>query len=191
MRIPPIFKAPLLRRLSLGLSTLLLLGTSSCLSDDDPTDEYDEWREANDAYITQVADSINDAGEPIYTRIVPIWEPTTYVLVKWHRKAPEGSLKPLDNSLVDITYRGSLYNGTVFDDSFSNTEYGDSITRTTPQNMVTGMHAALVNMAPGDSVTMVMPASAAYGSVGTTGINPYSTLIFDVAMKKIVKYDRP
>ena len=71
------------------------------------------------------------------------------------------------------------------------TTYGDSLYRTRVNNVITGWQIALTNMHEGDSVTVVVPYNAAYGSTGSGAIAPYSTLIFDVMLKKVQAYETP
>lgn len=158
---------------------------TSCLDDDDDKN-YDDWRKENEEYVAKQ----ENAGE--YERIVPVWAPGLFVLMKYHQRAADYAtlIPPLSTSTVDIKYRGMLIDSTQFDSSFSQTTYGDSIYRCVPNKMVAGFWTALTNMVPGDSVTVIIPAQAGYGVKGSgSTIKPYSTLIFDIKMKQIVKYD--
>ncbi|MDE5846117.1 MAG: FKBP-type peptidyl-prolyl cis-trans isomerase [Muribaculaceae bacterium] len=112
------------------------------------------------------------------------------ILAQWHndRSLTAGNLVPMDNSTVDIIYEGKYYNGVTFDSSFSQTTYGDSIYRCKPTDMISGFWAMLTNMHVGDSVTCVIPSSAGYGA-SSSSLMPYSTLVFNIKLKSIYKYE--
>lgn len=163
---------------------------SGCFDDDDT--DYTDWRARNLNYIDSLA-HLKENGVDIYTRYVPVWEPGTYVLMKWHndRNLTKGNPSPWSTSTVDVKYKGTTAYGLPFDSSYNQTRYGDSIYRTTPAANVTGFHAALVNMHVGDSVTVVIPYQAGYGSTGSGAILPFSTLIFDIKLKAINALEVP
>ncbi|MDE7190513.1 MAG: FKBP-type peptidyl-prolyl cis-trans isomerase, partial [Muribaculaceae bacterium] len=101
------------------------------------------------------------------------------------------NLMPLDNSTVDVKYCLRNIEGTVIESSYSTTTYGDSIYRTQPNANVIGFWTGLTNMHVGDSVTMVIPYQAGYGSASQRALLPFSTLIFDVKLKSIYRYETP
>lgn len=161
---------------------------TSCLKDDDDTPDYTEWRKENEAYVAARLDSTDK-----YDKFSPVWAPDAFVLIQWHSR-PEGystMLRPMDNSLVDVKYCGRRIDGTVFDSSYPQTANGDSIYRTKPNSNVLGFWATLTQMVPGDSVTVIIPARYGYGATGQGKITPFTTLIFDLKLKKIVKWDAP
>lgn len=169
---------------------ILPLLATSCLSSDDDNNDYTQWNEKNNAWVAEQEQKTNEDGTPYYKRIVPVWAPGTYVLMHWHKRAAEETrVVPMSNSTVDVKYEGKLLDGTVFDSSYTNVQYGDSIARFKPSSTVAGFHTALVNMAPGDSVTIVIPSNGAYGVSGTGSVKPYSALEFDVMMKSIVYFE--
>lgn len=164
---------------------------TSCLGNDDE-DDYTEWRDRNIEYINQCEQSTIN-GQQEYTKFAPLWAPGTYVLIKWHndRSLTQNRLSPLDNSTVDVIYSLSNIDSVMLDNSFSQTQYGDSIYRCKPYENVTGFWAGLTQMHIGDSVTMVMPYTAGYGATSYQSIEPYSTLIFNVKMVGIPAYELP
>lgn len=171
---------------------LLAMMFTSCLKDDDDNNfDYGAWRKLNDAYITQ-AENQTENGQKVYTKITADWAPNDYVLVKWHndRSLTEKNLVPLSNSTVNIKYELEDVEGTAIENSYSNTEYGDSIYQSQPNRNIVGMWLALTNIHEGDSVTLVIPSGSGYGLTQTGSIMPFSTLIFHVKLKKIVKYDK-
>lgn len=180
-----------LRRLPLlALPLLMAAGVSSCL--DDNEEDYEDWRKKNDAYVERQRDSITPAGEQYYNCYAPEWSPKQYVLIHWHTRPADwqNKIHPLSNSTVDIKYEGRDCDGKVFDSSYSRTTPADSIYRTRPNQLVAGFWAALTQMVPGDSVTVVIPAISGYGAMKQSGIKPYSALTFDIKLKSIVKFEK-
>ncbi len=180
--------------LLVGAATLLSL--SSCLkeSEEETNEEkYKQWKLDNEAFIQNASLQRDEQGEPFYTRAVPVWAPQIYALLRWHndRSLTADSLRPLSNSTVNVIYSGELYDGTEFDNSYSMTTNGDSIYQTQPQTNIPGFWIALENMHVGDSVTAVVPWQAGYGYTGTSGIKPFSTLVFHIKLKSIVHYQTP
>lgn len=96
----------------------------------------------------------------------------------------------MDNSTVNIKYACIDIFDNVINDSYSMTTYGDSIYQTTPASMITGVRAALPMMHIGDSVTLVMPYTAAYGTSAYGSIKPYSTLKFSLKLVSIPNYEK-
>lgn len=164
---------------------------SSCLKDKEEED-YSAWRQENIDFVAKAEAETVD-GKKVYEKIVPSWAPGEFVLIKWHndRALTANNLSPLDNSLVDIKYEMKNINGDDWGDSYSSTTYGDSIYQSRPCNNIVGMWAALTQMHVGDSVTLIIPASAAYGAAARSPILPYSALIYNVKLKKIKAYELP
>ncbi|MCM1152536.1 MAG: FKBP-type peptidyl-prolyl cis-trans isomerase [Muribaculum sp.] len=171
---------------------LMMSGLCSCLDSNDNEEDYTEWRKENEAYLDKALNATSDDGTPLYTKIVPDWASSTYTLIQWHndRSATSKNLTPMDNSTVDIKYAAININEEVINSSYSLTANGDSIYRTTPASMITGVRAALANMHVGDSVTLVMPYTAAYGTSLYGSIKPYSTLKFNLKLVSIPDYEK-
>lgn len=171
---------------------LLLPALASCIKDNEV--DYTQWKADNEQYVSEQQQRTAEDGTPYYEQLTVDWLPGVTVLVHWHKRPADHDrvMKPLDNSTVDIKYAGRLYDQTAFDDSYSRTTYGDSIYRCRPNQMVRGFWATLTQMVPGDSVTVVIPAIAAYGVSGNgSTIKPYSALEFDIMMKRVVSYETP
>ena len=84
---------------------------------------------------------------------------------------------------VKVHYTGTLIDGTVFDSSVKRGEPA-----VFPVNaVIRGWVEALQMMKVGDKWKLYIPYDLAYGSRGTRGIPPYSTLIFEVELLEIVK----
>lgn len=163
---------------------------SSCLNDEEQED-YLEWRQENLAYIDNAAAETSSDGKAKYEKIIPFWDQSSYVLMRWHndRSKTANNLRPLDNSTCNVKYLLTDIEGDTIDSSYSLTQYGDSIFQCQPTGMVTGFWVALTNMNIGDSVTAIMPYTAGYGVYGSGSILPYSTLIFQIKLVDIPSFE--
>lgn len=172
-----------------ALAACLVLPLASCL-DDDNLKDYGEWKEKNEEFILEKQYSMSADGSYVYERINAGWAPDIFVLMKWHndRLLTEKNLVPLDNSTVDVKYQVMLMDSTIMDSSYSRT---DSVYTSQPYKNIPGFWLALTNMHVGDSVTVIIPWQAAYGSTGSGDIKPYSALIFDMKLKGIPYYQTP
>lgn len=90
---------------------------------------------------------------------------------------------PDSNDIVTVNYRGTLIDGTVFDESKGNPiEF--------PVNgVIRGWTEALLMMKPGAKFKLFIPGNLAYGERGGPGgkIGPNETLIFDVELLSFKK----
>lgn len=177
------------------LPALLMFGAglvlTSCFDDEKtPEQTYAEWKSRNEQYLADAAALKGEDGSLYYSRITPSWAPNTYILIHWHNDTTltASNLVPIDNSVTSITYQLFDIDGKEISNSFSNS---DSTYTSRPSQNIIGMWAALTNMHVGDSVTMVLPSTAGYGSVGRTSIPPYSTLVYGVKLKAIPAYEIP
>ena len=179
-----------MKKLFFALPLLPLL-LSGCLKDDNGSIPYMEWKKQNDEYITRLESEVS-AGTSEYTKFSPDWAPYNSVFIKWHndRSLTASNLKPLSTSTVNITYSMTDIDGNDLGDSFSATVWGDSIYQSKPNQNILGMWIAMINMHEGDSVTMVIPYISGYGARAMSTIKPYSNLIYNVKMKKVVKYEK-
>lgn len=181
----------ILRYISFGAIALMMsTGLTGCFSDDEPED-YTEWKAENENYFAEKEAETDAQGNKVFEKIEPTWCPGVYSLAQWHndRSATAANLVPMDNSTVDVIYEGQYVDGTVFDNSYRNTTYGDSIYRCKPSDNIVGFWSVLTTMHVGDSVTCVIPSNAGYG-VSSSSILPYSTLIFKIKLKSIYKYNQ-
>ena len=87
-------------------------------------------------------------------------------------------IQPQDT--VWVNYRGSLLDGTVFDENDS-TEF-------VANRVIRGWTEGLGLLGEGGKATLYIPAELAYGSRGNRDIEPNSTLIFDVEVLKVGKF---
>lgn len=176
--------------LCLSAAVALAISSTSCLHD--KTEDHSQWRAENVEYVTR-CEAMTENGVKVYEKVIPTWSPSTFVLIHWHndRSLTANNLTPLDNSTVWVKYRLRNIQDTVVESSYKRTSPADSIYQTRPLNNVTGFWAALTQMHVGDSVTAVIPAEAGYGSTSSGSLLPYSTLIFDIKLQKIVAFETP
>lgn len=169
------------------LSIVAGAGLTSCLGGDDNSYDYEEWINENESYFTRMTDTIGADGKKVFEKLTPVWAPSVSILARWHndRSLTASNLVPMDNSTVDIVYQGSYCNGVVFDSSYYE---ADSIRSFQPCSLIAGFWTMLTNMHVGDSVTCVIPQNAGYGA-SSTSIMPYSTLVFNIKLKAIKKYE--
>lgn len=178
--------------LTLSLVTLSVVGCSPETEKDKEQEKQAKkdkaWIQANENFYTDVAKTTDAEGKLFYETLVPVWNTGESVLIHYYndRSQTEKNLRPLYNSTVAIKYHGELYNGTRFDDSYSNT---DSLTNFQVNNVVGGMTIALTNMHVGDSVRVVMPADLGYGSKASKTVPAYSTLLFNIKLVDIPNYE--
>ena len=90
-------------------------------------------------------------------------------------------VKPAATDTVTTHYEGKLLNGEIFDSSLARGEPASF-----PLNQVIpGWTEALQLMPVGSKYRLFIPPDLAYGSRGTPGIPPQSTLIFEVELIEI------
>ncbi|MGH6817109.1 MAG: FKBP-type peptidyl-prolyl cis-trans isomerase [Hyphomicrobiaceae bacterium] len=90
---------------------------------------------------------------------------------------------PTPNDIVNVTYRGWLIDGTVFDE----TPPGQTATFPAGQ-LIPGWVEALQLMKEGDEWEIVLPSELGYGAQGAGGvIPPNQTLVFNMALLGVQK----
>ena len=90
----------------------------------------------------------------------------------------EYKVQPQDT--VWVNYKGTLLDGTVFDENDS--------TQFVANRVIRGWTEGLGLLGEGGKATLYIPADLAYGERGNRGIAPNSTLIFDVEVLKVGKF---
>lgn len=81
------------------------------------------------------------------------------------------------NTVIVVSYLGLLKNGAEF------IRVAD---QTLPlQNLVGGLQDALRGMKVGGERIVVVPSVLGFGALGSTGVPPHSTLVYDVKLKSI------
>ena len=89
-----------------------------------------------------------------------------------------------DNTVVVLNYKGSLIDGTVFDQSPEGSPASFS-----PSGVIPGFKEGLKLLSKGAKATLYIPGELAYGVKGApqAGIGPNQTLIFDIEIVDIKK----
>lgn len=94
-------------------------------------------------------------------------------------KSSQGQ-RPLSADTVTIQLRGTLADGTVFEDT-----YRKSPVKITPAEMVPGVSEALQMMPVGSKWQIYVPAMLAYADKGTAVIPPNSALVLEIELLSI------
>ncbi len=166
--------------------------TAACTSSEESTwQRYTEWREANNAWLSQLQSRTDADGKPYYETVVPEWNTGTFVLIHYFndRAETEGNLSPLYTSTIDTRYEVHLYDGTGVDSSTNLTTYGPGIYRSQLNNLVPGWGAALSKMRCGDTAEVIVPYALAYGNTSMGSVKPYSNLRFNIRLVDIYRYE--
>jgi FKBP-type peptidyl-prolyl cis-trans isomerase FklB len=100
-----------------------------------------------------------------------------YEVLKGGGKGP----KPKPTDTVEVTYHGTLVDGTVFD---SSVERGDTATFAL-NGVIPGWTEALQLMAVGDKFKLFIPPNLAYGPQARGKIPANAVLVFEVELKQI------
>jgi FKBP-type peptidyl-prolyl cis-trans isomerase FkpA/FKBP-type peptidyl-prolyl cis-trans isomerase FklB len=97
--------------------------------------------------------------------------------------------KPKATDVVQVNYKGSLLDGTVFDDS---AQHGGPATIPLAQ-VVPGWREGISLMPVGSKYRFWIPAALGYGEQGTPGgpIPPNATLVFEVELLGVAKGGQP
>ncbi|MFQ6370658.1 FKBP-type peptidyl-prolyl cis-trans isomerase [Shewanella sp. YIC-542] len=88
---------------------------------------------------------------------------------------------PKPEDVVTAKYRGTLLDGTEFENS------GDEPVRFALMTMIPGLEEGIRQMHTGGKARFFIPAALAYGADGAGAIPPQSALIFEVELVKVEK----
>ena len=88
-----------------------------------------------------------------------------------------------DQDTVWVDYKGTLLDDTVFDE---NKDINFTLNR-----VISGWAEGLKLIGEGGHVKLVIPGELAYGERGNRGIEPNSTLVFDVILNKVGNFVEP
>lgn len=98
-------------------------------------------------------------------------------------EAGNPDLKPGPADTVKVRYKGTLLDGTVFDETKEDAEPALLVLN----RVIKGWQEGLQLVGEGGKIQLVIPADLAYGERGTQGIEPNSTLLFDVDVVEVHK----
>ena len=90
--------------------------------------------------------------------------------------------KVAKNDTVTVKYKGTLIDGTVFDEGEIPGHVSGS------RGLITGFDEGIRLVGEGGKATIYIPSDLAYGSRGNRGIEPNSVLIFDIEVVSVNKY---
>ncbi|MDO4948803.1 MAG: FKBP-type peptidyl-prolyl cis-trans isomerase [Bacteroidales bacterium] len=183
---------------SIYVLLLLSLGVIACTEDDNAVDYYHNWVERNQQYIDSIAQVAKENPQwlSFHTYKYPASSANAsaneFIYVK-PIETGSGTTSPLYTDSVEVYYRGRLiplYDGTevVFDQNYrGELDLQTAVsTKFSVSGVVTGWTTALMQMHEGDYWTIYIPTELGYDSTKMTDIPAYSTLIFDVYLKKII-----
>ena len=94
------------------------------------------------------------------------------------------SVKPGPQDTVLVRYKGTLIDGTVFDEVDAESEP----IRLTLDRVISGWTEGLQLIGEGGKAQLYIPSELGYGASGSGSIEPNSTLIFDVELEKVFPY---
>ena len=100
---------------------------------------------------------------------------------------PGSEVKPGPQDTVLVRYKGSLLDGTVFDEVPASEEP----IRLTLDRVIPGWTEGLQLIGDGGKAVLYIPAELGYGTRGSGSIEPNSTLVFDVELVKVFPYADP
>jgi len=95
--------------------------------------------------------------------------------------AAGNDVKPSAVDTVVVRYRGSLLDGTVFDEVPADAEPIEMVLN----HVIAGWQEGLQLVGEGGSIKLFVPSALGYGERGNNGIEPNSTLIFDVDLLEV------
>ena len=98
-------------------------------------------------------------------------------------EAGNPDLKPGPADTVKVRYKGTLLDGTVFDETKEDADPATLILN----RVIKGWQEGLQLVGEGGKIQLVIPADLGYGERGTQGIEPNSTLLFDVDVVEVHK----
>ncbi len=100
---------------------------------------------------------------------------------------PGNDVKPGPQDTVWVRYKGTLLDGTVFDEVAEDAEP----VRLTLNRVVAGWTEGLQLIGEGGKIDLYLPSDLAYGEQGNQSIEPNSTLIFNIELTQVGHYAEP
>lgn len=175
---------------------LTALCAMSCSESDDTENEFDDWKNRNEAFFADVYATAKDnkSGDWRIIRNYTLEDSLAAnyyddVVVKVLHEG-EGSGSPLYTDSVMVSYRGRLMpttsypGGYVFDQTYTG-EYNPATAKPSKllvSSLIDGFSTVLQYMRIGDHWRVYVPYQLGYGSSDNSDIPAYSTLVFDIAL---------
>lgn len=123
------------------------------------------------------------SGSPVVVNPDPSGSNQVTALIKTDTVVGTGT-EATNNKRITVHYTGYLYNATS--GGFKGTQFETSVGKTPftftlgIAQVIPGWDQGVLGMKVGGKRTLIIPATLAYGSRGTTGIPPNAALVFDV-----------
>ena len=160
---------------------------SSCDDDDDQSknwETYKEWREDNQAWFDAQAAATGADGQSLFKKYTPSYNAAGTFLMRFIGDPAEnaGNLQPLFTSTATVNYQVHLYDGTRIDSAANYTSQLSSV------YLIAGWSEMIMRMHVGDSIEAILPYGLGYGSTGSTSVNPYSALRFNIRLTDVPTY---
>ena len=100
---------------------------------------------------------------------------------------PGSDVKPGPQDTVLVRYKGTLLDGTVFDEVPAEAEP----IRLTLNRVIPGWQEGLQLVGEGGKAQLFIPSELGYGERGAQSIEPNSTLVFDIELVQVFPYNNP
>lgn len=154
---------------------------TSCGNDDNYGDtwkDYKAWREINEQWFNE------QAATGRFDKVTPAYNAGGTFLLRFigDKDANAGNLQPLYTSTATVNYQVHLYDGTKIDSA------GNYTSLLSSSSLISGWSEVIMRMHVGDSVEAILPYGLGYGTVGTSGVNPYSALRFNIRLTDVPTY---
>lgn len=187
------------------LCLVSMMAFTSCSETDDETNEYENWKQRNDAYFSDIyskaeANIKNERTDwkifNNFTKIDGAIKDINDKIVVKVLKEGNGAGSPLVTDSVRVHYEGRMMpttehpDGLVFDCSWTGDYNPNTMvpSKFVVGGLVDGFATALLHMHIGDRWRVYIPYNMAYGASVQSEIPAYSTLIFDLTLQA---YSRP
>ena len=108
------------------------------------------------------------------------------LLYKINNPGSERKIHMLDT--LEVNYKGTLIDGTVFDQTTPERGAFSFNLNSGPQGVIRGWVDGLQLIGEGGSISLIIPAELAYGEQGNRGIEPNATLLFDIDVVSVKPY---
>ncbi|MBR3091769.1 MAG: FKBP-type peptidyl-prolyl cis-trans isomerase [Bacteroidaceae bacterium] len=192
------------RPLYIIASFILFLTAMSCQEQDEVA-EFDNWQQQNERYLDSLATVARKGNGWTMYKSFNLGDPldmnanNNYYIYVQKLENGTGTEHPLYNDSVRVHYIGHLIpsasypDGYCFDKSFK----GDVLNIETDvptlfgvNGLVKGFSTALMNMVEGDHWRVVIPYYIGYGTSEDINVPGYSTLIFEMYLARIYRYQK-
>ena len=173
----------------------LSLSVCACSEENTEEDEYANWQERNEGTTDRWAILANNGT---YQKILTYTKDAStpgltngdYIYYEVLERG-EGTESPIFTDSVRVAYRGRFIPTTNYSEGyvFDQTYLGDfdwktaNMTDFVASGVVEGFSTAVMNMHAGDRWRVYIPYQLGYGSTTQNGVQGYSNLTFDIALK--------